>query len=31
VFQPAFNSTDWSGDLIANTYSLTTSSSGAIS
>lgn len=31
VFQPAFNSTDWSGDLIANTYALTTSTSGAVS
>ncbi len=31
VFQPAFNSTDWSGDLIANTYALTTSSTGAVS
>ena len=30
IFQPAFNSTDWSGDLIANTYSLTTSSTGGI-
>ncbi|WP_287878973.1 PilC/PilY family type IV pilus protein [Aquitalea sp.] len=31
VFQPAFNSTDWSGDLIANTVSIVTSASGAVS
>ncbi|WP_165494131.1 pilus assembly protein [Aquitalea sp. USM4] len=31
IFQPAFNSTDWSGDLIASTLSTTTSSSGNIS
>ena len=28
VFQPAFNSTDWSGDLIANTVSVVTNSAG---